>query len=155
MARAYSASDFTSARPGDEDFASPAAIERVYESLYAVCGLERVLMLPDAHDRPAGSDQCHAVLAVARHDALELRPPVLGVVRWVGRMSRAAVPEAPVYEHSDAPRAKGHVSSTAETRLEDRVDAVPQSPRVQGSSQRQLRARVARAIGSHDRASGI
>lgn len=94
------------------------------EQLDACGGLGRVLVLPHAHNRPAGRGQDFVIPTIAVHIPIELRGPVVGVRRGLDAVLRTAVPEASVDEDDHALGWESHIASAPDAR---RPPAFPES----------------------------
>lgn len=67
------------------------------------------LVLPDAQADPSCSSKSHHSCRVASLVASDLGPPIRSVSPRRGEVLRAAVPEAPIYEHCHTRRGKDKV----------------------------------------------
>jgi hypothetical protein len=74
------------------------------------CGFG-VLVLPDAHDRPSGGTEAGVGIAIARHVAGDLRPPVIDIRLWRHEVHRTGMPEAPIQVNGKLGAGKHQISS--------------------------------------------
>jgi hypothetical protein len=104
--------------------------------------LDHVLVLPHPHGQPTLLPQPPVGVSIALAVSLELVPPPVRVRSREGGVLRTQVPEAPVDEDGDLRGTEDDVGPSAHAREDRPLDAVAQPGCVQGTAQRDLRARV-------------
>ena len=108
---------------------------RSNNSLDEIRRVLRVLMLPDPEHRPPEFDEMRVGFSVALHVAGELRTPPGGIGLGCGSVLGAAVPEAPVHEHSELLPWEHDVCAPARESRQHCIHPVAQTPCVQESAQ--------------------
>jgi hypothetical protein len=81
--------------------AAPVALQPSMNSDNAPRGIANILVLPNAHDCPAGALELSGDLRVTRDIPCQLHRPVRGVLAGLVAMLSAAMPEASVNEHRE------------------------------------------------------
>jgi hypothetical protein len=115
--------------------------------------LFRELVLPEPQDRPSRLPEHFRHLGITLRVARQLGQPVVGVRLRLRRVDRAAVPEAPVDEHSHLLLREDDVGTAADCRRRTEVDSVPESPGMQKPTHGEFWLGVTPLVSEH-RASG-
>jgi hypothetical protein len=110
------------------------------------------LMLPNANDHPAVLLKDRGVAAVALDVLSDLRLPIRPIRRGKCAVFGATMPEASIHKYSDLLARKDNVSpdAAAMLRLYRKIDSIPKSCCVNGSTDSLLRLGVAAAVRPHD-----
>lgn len=85
-------------------------------------------------------------MAIPRNVAGKFGRPPLAVVRWLGGMRRATVPEASINHHGDFRSGEEQIGATPGQPRERGINAVPQPASVQVTAEKQLGLCVARSL---------
>lgn len=111
---------------------------------------DRILVLPDYDQLPAGRGERGRVAPITFDVPFELGVPVLGVRRWRNSVYWAAMPEAAKALHDDPLTRKHYVGTKSQARDEGDVLSEPQSTAVQLAPQGDFRRCVRRPVAPHD-----
>jgi hypothetical protein len=106
-------------------------------------------VFPDTYHLPTGSDEGLVGPPVARHVAVELPAPPVGIGRGLRRMVRTRVPEAAVDVDGNVSRTKNDVRGAADRRHRSTSNPKAEPSSVQFTTERDFWPGVARRLARH------
>lgn len=117
--------------------------------MYALGGLNRILVFPNTDAGPAGSGQTAVGVPIPRPGGFDLLGPKARIGGRDGVVVRTAVPETAVQEHRHPHLGEHQVSSTPELAERSHRYPITQAKGVGGGAQRQLRLGIPALVRLH------